>query len=323
MPRVSVLLPVYNGEPYLQAALDSVLSQDFRDFEVIAINDGSKDRSGDILDACKDSRVRVIHQENRGLALTLNRALELATGEYLARQDADDLSLPQRFTQQVAYLDQHRECGLIGTWSHIWVENTGTDRGHRHPCENGVLQVMSIFDSFFVHSSVMARRSVMEGVGGYPTDPARNPPEDFDLWSRMSRQCQMANLPVPLLIYREVAGSISREKAELIRARVHAIACENLTFELGPEPHKNLYNDLVAAVRGDHRHLSPSPDWMELGAIVSRLQRRMLDRFPQDEPYVMAGIEQLRAKVMHARLANTPLGGGVVRFGRWLKKRLR
>ena len=117
MALLSVLMPVYDCDQFVQAAIDSILNQTFRDFEFIIIDDGSKDRTAEIVEAAaaRDPRIRVISRENRGIVPSLNEALEQATGTLVARMDGDDISLPDRFSRQVAYLQANPECGLVGT----------------------------------------------------------------------------------------------------------------------------------------------------------------------------------------------------------------
>src|SRR5213082_3006291 len=116
-PVVSVLMPVYNAQRYLPAAVESILGQTFRDFEFIIIDDGSTDRSGEILRkfAAEDPRIKLISRPNTGYVVALNEALSCASGEFVARMDADDISLPTRFERQVAYLREHTDCVLVGT----------------------------------------------------------------------------------------------------------------------------------------------------------------------------------------------------------------
>jgi len=121
-PVISVLLPIYNGAPYLVEAIDSVLNQTWKDFELIVINDGSTDDSAAIVHGYDDPRIRYYEHENIGLAATLNRGIDLAVGEFIARQDQDDISKPERFARQIVYLTAHPECVLIGTWAEIWGE---------------------------------------------------------------------------------------------------------------------------------------------------------------------------------------------------------
>ena len=300
MPKVSVLLPVYNGMPYLPAALESLLAQDFTDFEVIAIDDGSSDDSGRYLDSCDDPRVRVVHQENHGLGATLNIGLALSTGEYVARQDQDDVSMTNRFACQVSYLDSNRRCGLLGTWATIWSEDNPTSRAIRHPTTNAELQVLGLFDARFVHSSVMARRSDIIGAGGYPTAPNRNPPEDFDLWSRMARRCEVANLPQTLLTYREVGTSMSREQADIIRTRGRAIGAENIASHLGGDPRSPVYSDLVAMTRWELDEVSPSARWRDLDRVLRLLSAKLTKDLPNDAALVARTVRGLRLQLGRA-----------------------
>jgi hypothetical protein len=232
-PLVSVLMPVYNGAPWLAEAIDSVLGQSFADFELIIINDGSKDNSGEIVKAYKDPRIQYHEQKNRGLAGTLNRAIELSRGKYLARQDQDDVSRPNRFQRQIDYLDQHPDCGLVGTWAEIWVDGRPTGRTHRHPTESALIKVELLFNNPFVHSSVMIRKSCLESVGVYSVDPARQPPEDYELWSRIARKHEVANIPELLLMYREVGTSMSRSAGDKWWDRLITISSENLAAGAG------------------------------------------------------------------------------------------
>ena len=186
VPTVSVLLPVYNGAAYLQAAIDSVLAQTFTDFEVIIIDDGSADATPQILAAFTDPRIKSVRQDNAGLVTALNRGIALAQGRYLARQDHDDLSLPTRFEKQVAFLDAHPDHALLGTRSQIWRGEDPTGRGHDHAVDDASLRFDLLFDSPFVHSSVMMRTDAVRAAGGYSRDPAHQPPEDYELWSRLS-----------------------------------------------------------------------------------------------------------------------------------------
>jgi hypothetical protein len=312
-PRLSVLLPVYNGGPYLKSAVESVLAQSFADFELIAIDDGSTDGSGakldEMRDATGDPRLHVVHQPNAGLATTLNRAVALARGEYLARQDADDVSLPQRFARQVAFLDAHPACALLGTAARIWAGDQETDRVLRHPCENGELQLRALFDSFFVHSSVMMRRAALDVAGAYPADPMRFP-EDFDLWSRLARRFELANLPEVLQLYRELPGSISRSKEELLATRALDIALDNLDLLLaGGGFDRAVLRDLAAAARAADRFVSPGCDWRALGEALAMAGARLRERFPLEREAIGRGEASVRGLLRRVRLRRA-LGDG-------------
>ncbi|HSI22289.1 MAG TPA: glycosyltransferase [Methylophilaceae bacterium] len=233
-PRISILLPVYNGARYLADAIDSILNQSFSEFELVIVNDGSKDHSARIVAGYTDTRIRYFEQENQGLPATLNRAASQAHGEYLFRQDQDDISHPNRLERQVAFLDQHPEIGIVGSWARIFSENSDVkpERIHRHPAGTSAIAFSVLFDTPFVHSSVAIRRSVFEAVGGYSCDRERQPPEDFELWSRICRFSAGANLPEILVDYREVPGSMSRTLQDVFAERMIKISHENLAHWL-------------------------------------------------------------------------------------------
>jgi glycosyltransferase involved in cell wall biosynthesis len=233
-PLVSVILSVYNGAADVPAAVRSILDQTFGDFELIAIDNGSfKDNTRQVLDdlarTTADPRLRIVHLDtNIGLAGALNHGIALARGTYIARQDHDDVSRPERLAKQVAYMAANPRLGLLGTRAEIWVENEPTGRMHAHPTDNASLQFDLLINNPFVHSSVMIRRSVLDDVGAYTTDPARQPPEDYELWSRIARRAEVANLPDVLLVYREMANSMSRDGPNPFRDKLITIAAENI-----------------------------------------------------------------------------------------------
>lgn len=268
-PLVSVLMPVYNGAADLRRALDTVFKQTFRDFEVIAINDGSKDGSAGLLNAVDDPRVRVIHQDNMGLAATLNRGLAMARGALIARQDQDDLSHPERFVRQVAYFNDNPECILLGTAAEIWVGDEPTERAHDHPTEHALLAFDLLFNNPFVHSSVMMRRDAVLAIGGYTTDKSRQPPEDYELWSRLARRGRVANLPERLLVYREVPQSMSRTGPNPFLDRLVSLSAENLAFANGLTGPNPTMVDVAAVTHSAFHRLSRRPD---IHAMVDAVQ---------------------------------------------------
>jgi glycosyltransferase involved in cell wall biosynthesis len=232
-PVLSVILPVYNGLPYLRQAIESVLTQSFGDFELIVINDGSSDGSQQLLETFDDPRMRIVQQGNRGLAATLNIGIAQARGRYLARQDQDDICLPGRFEKQVNFLDANADVMLLGTAAEIWEGHSRTERVMRHAIDGYALRFGLLFNNYFIHSSVMLRRSVFERVGGYSEDKARQPPEDYELWSRIAREFDVANLPEVLMAYREVPGSMSRTGSRPFVKNLVQICAENVAFACG------------------------------------------------------------------------------------------
>lgn len=208
-PLVSVVMAVKNGGNYLNDSVNSILNQTFKNFEFIIIDDGSIDNTLEILKEYSDPRIRIFSQENIGLAKSLNRGLALAKGKYIARQDHDDISLPTRLDQQVKFLDVHPKVALVGTGAEIHNESGSTGRFHDHPTNSAELKFNLIFNNPFVHTSWMFRKDEIMGIGGYTEDKNRQPPEDYELVSRVAQIYEIANLPDRLVLYREVSQSMS------------------------------------------------------------------------------------------------------------------
>lgn len=209
-PRISVAMAVYNNAPYLAAAIESILAQSYRDFEFLIVNDGSTDGSAAIIDqfAARDARIRPIHQENRGLIASLNRMLDEARGEYIARMDGDDISLPDRFETQVAFLDAHADHGAIGTSTNDMNED-GTLRPIQdyHPLSHDAFVEQLERGPWLCHPSVMMRRDVVRAAGGYRA--AYRHCEDYDLWLRLVERTKLCTIPERLLLYRRSDSQVS------------------------------------------------------------------------------------------------------------------
>jgi glycosyltransferase involved in cell wall biosynthesis len=208
IPRVTVLMPVYNGGPYLAEAIDSILGQTYRDFELLVINDGSTDGSAAIIGAYDDPRIRFVENNgNLGLIATLNKGLELAQGEYVARMDCDDVSCPRRLEQQVALLDSDPGIGICGTWLRKFgAVRPKVCRYHTRPA---LLCCGLLFDSVLAHPTVMLRRRLFRDHGlGY--DQTFRHAEDYELWARAGRLFRLGNVPQVLLEYRIHASQVSQ-----------------------------------------------------------------------------------------------------------------
>jgi hypothetical protein len=259
-PWVSVVLSVHNGAADLPRAVETILAQTFSDFELIAINNGSTDATAVVLDGLHDPRVRVIHQEDMGLAAALNRGIKLARGRYVARQDHDDWAKPTRLEKQVAFLEANSDCALVGTRAEIWVGDERTKRAHDHPTDNAALQFELLFDNPFVHSSMLLRKSALDIVGCYSTDPARQPPEDYELWSRIARRFKVANLPERLTIYREVPNSMSRKRSTCFIDKIVTISAENLAASVGAARPGRDHWDIAALNHRAFAKMSADPD---------------------------------------------------------------
>jgi glycosyltransferase involved in cell wall biosynthesis len=213
-PRVTVLMSLYNEERHVAAAVDSVLAQTYENFEFLIIDDGSTDRSKEIVLAVDDPRIRLISRPNKGLTESLNEGLQLARGEYVARQDADDISLPTRIEKEVAFLDSAPEVGLVGT-NYTIIGDDGepltTTSVFLHPFDLAVAEIVS---NQFGHGSVMMRRSVALELGGYDSTVG-DIVSDYDLWLRIGRTARLANLAEPLYRWRRSSRSLSMSDRDL------------------------------------------------------------------------------------------------------------
>jgi len=213
-PAISVVMGVYNGERFLAAAVDSILAQTYGDFEFIIVNDGSADRTPAILAdyAAADSRVRLLHNEmNIGLSSSLNRGLDAAQGEFIARMDADDVSEPLRFERQVDYLRRHPDVVLLGTANRS-IDHSGQDIrfDNYFPLTWQENLWGSCFVCTFQHASVMIRRSVLDAQA-LRYDAHCGPVEDFELWTRILEVGKGTNLRERLLRRRKGIGGICEQ----------------------------------------------------------------------------------------------------------------
>jgi glycosyltransferase involved in cell wall biosynthesis len=268
-PLVSVVLPVYNGAAYLAESIQSILKQTYVNFELIIINDGSTDNSSEIIASFDDPRIRLYSQSNLGLPAALNKAIVLATSRYIARQDADDISLPSRLERQIEFLDNNPDCGIVGTWAEIIAGSRDTGRYHKHPIGNELLKFNLLFDSYFVHSSVMLTKSVFDKVGRYATEISRQP-EDYELWSRIVRdgQFKVGNIPEIHIKYREVAGSICRTGLNPFRERVMNLCAENLAWASGRAASDPVITDIAALAHYVPNKLSPHPNFKAMRSVL-------------------------------------------------------
>jgi hypothetical protein len=304
-PTVSVVLSVKNGGRDLPQALGTILNQSFTDFELITINNGSTDETRSYLDSITDPRVRVFHQQDAGLAGALNRGISLSRGRYIARQDHDDLADPSRIAKQVAFLDAHPDHALVGTRAEIWVGDKPSGRFHDHPTEDRLLQFDLLFNNPFVHSSVMIRKSALDRVGTYTTDPARQPPEDYELWSRIARHYRVANLAERLTVYREIPSSMSRVSAQPFLEKLVTISSENLAHATGAAAPQQVHVDIAALVHGAEARVSPKLDPESLCAVLAEAARRIGDGQvgPELAQRVASAQSQIRHRVMLRRPA--------------------
>jgi len=205
MLAISVLMPVYNGERYLEEAIRSILTQRFSDFEFLIFNDGSTDRSKEIVTSFHDPRIKLIDSDrNQGYVPLLNAGLRLARGKYIARMDADDVSHPDRFLKQFDFLEQHPDHVLCGT-RFITLNERQVAFLPEHDEE---IRLKLLYITPFCHPSVMLRADVFRNHQIFYNE-GHMPAEDHELWVRLSEFGKFANLPEPLLEYRVHDNNIS------------------------------------------------------------------------------------------------------------------
>jgi glycosyltransferase involved in cell wall biosynthesis len=202
-PKVTVLMPVYNGEKYLREAIDSILNQTFKDFEFLIINDGSTDSSQTIVESYDDPRIHLINQKNKGLSETLNIGLDLSNGEYIARMDADDISMNNRLSEQVSFMDKNRDVGICGTFA-IIIDKNGHGIGRIvSPQKHEEIKAQLLFNTSLAHPSVIFRKSIFK-IHNLQYLNVKS--EDYELWVRSANITKLANINKFLIKYRYGVG---------------------------------------------------------------------------------------------------------------------
>ena len=204
-PLLSVVLPVFNGGNYVEAAVQSILEQTFTDFEFIIIDDGSTDSTMEVLQQfLVDPRVILVSRENRGLVETLNEGIRMARGQWIARMDADDIALPHRFATQLKWIDD-TDADICGSWVKFF--GTRDQRVLRHPQSDQAIKMGLMFGTMFAHPTVLIKTALARQLY---YDGQWEKCEDYDLWERMARlNCRMANVPEVLLMYRQHPCQVS------------------------------------------------------------------------------------------------------------------
>jgi glycosyltransferase involved in cell wall biosynthesis len=214
-PLVSVVMSVHNASAVVGQAIESILKQTFTDFEFIIVDDGSTDGSRKILRkyAEQDKRIKLYVQPQSGLIASLNKYCRLATGKYIARMDADDVSLPARLEKQTQFLEMHPKIGVLGTWIQDIDLQGKPIIEWPVPSEPAVVRWFLFFGNCVGHPSVMMRRDLFERLGYYRPEALHV--EDYDLWIRAAEITGVANLPEVLVQYRVSANSVSGRNATL------------------------------------------------------------------------------------------------------------
>jgi len=275
-PRVTVLMSVHNGGRWLRAAIESVLAQSWRDFEFLILDDASTDDSVAQIEALADTRIRLIRlPENIGLTRSLNVGLREARGEFVARQDADDLSSPERLAAQVAFLERHPDVPLAGTQARL-IDAEGRSRGVRDlPCEADSIRWLSLLDNPIIHTSAMFRAAVIrDEFGGY--DESFSCCQDYDLWARVLLRHPAQNLSERLVSVREHGGSISATRSDEARPLVRRVVRRLADAWLPAITLDDAAIDLLCAFR---RHLAPE-EVAPFRELLARCDAEFASHFP-------------------------------------------
>ena len=214
-PLVSVLMSVYNGDPYLHEAIESIINQTFTDFEFIIINDGSTDKTSRIIKEYlqKDSRIVLIEQENMGLTKSLNKGIYYSKGKYIARQDVDDISLPNRLSKQIDFLENNNNIVMVGSYSYLFEENKKIIHSNNSIATNSIdLKKKLPHENQFNHGSVLFHKRTIKNIGGYREQFKYC--QDYDLWLRVIHNYDVSNMTSYLYKQRLNLQSISFQKFE-------------------------------------------------------------------------------------------------------------
>lgn len=234
-PKISVVMSVYNASRHIAKAIDSILAQSLTDFEFIIVNDGSTDDSKEIIKGYEDPRIRYFEHKNIGPAASRNRGIMHGRGKYVAIMDADDIALPKRLAEQAAVLDRHPHYGFIGSYCYLIDESDNEKSLIKHPRNDVGIRWLNLFDSPFVHSSVLLYREAVESVDLYDAAGYAEFCEDYDLWSRLLSQFTAANFPKPLMLYRDNLLGISRTRRLDQEQRSISISARNIAQLLGDD----------------------------------------------------------------------------------------
>lgn len=291
-PKVSVLMAVRNGMPYLPRTIESILAQELADFELLVVDDGSTDGTGECVGGLRDQRIQYHRVGRVGFCEALNYGLHRARTPLVARIDADDLAYPARLARQYEYLNAHPRCVVVGCQTD---EIDPEDRvvGKRtFPLSDAAIRWQMAFGCPLLHPSVMYRRDEVIAVGGYK--PGTWPAEDYDLWVRLSERGTMANLPETLMRYRLRPESVTLSRAgeqvalcSRIAAAYASRICPEIDraavadlyhfFSDGRDPQETGFEAMLAAFQSIRDHFlqaaAPSDELRERIAAVQQVLR--------------------------------------------------
>ena len=244
MPKISVIIPAYNAEATILETLQSLRQQTFTDFEIIVINDGSSDRTLDVLGSIDDQRLKIFSDQNGGLSVARNRGIARAEGEFIAFLDADDLWSADKLERQLAALQQHPQAGVAYSWT-SFIDEQGQFLYVQPPVYfEGNVYPQLLLENFLACGSVpLIRRQAIESVGGFVPGLASS--EDWEYWLRLARQWSFVLVPQHQVFYRQRLGSLSSKIDK--REEVNLMIVEQ-AFQAAPTELQKLKNQSLSNV---------------------------------------------------------------------------
>ena len=251
MPTISVIVPAYNAERTILETLTSVQQQTFSDFELIVINDGSTDKTLELLNTVEDSRLKIFSYENGGHAVARNRGISQATGKFMAFLDADDLWTPDKLELQLAALQQHPEAGVAYSWAY-YMDDKGESLQVDQPIffEGNVHAELLVRDFIVSGSNCLVRREAIESVGEF--EPALPCAADWDYWLRLAARWPFVVVPKPQIFYRITSNSVSSKVEVMERCNLIVI---DRGFQCAPPEIQSLKNQSLANTYRFSAHL--------------------------------------------------------------------
>jgi glycosyltransferase involved in cell wall biosynthesis len=245
-PLVSVIMPVYNCGAFVREAIDSILDQTLSDFELLIIDDCSTDNTLAVITSYSDPRIRVIQKKkNTGYVDSLNTALAISRGEYLARMDGDDISVITRLEKQVSFLRDNADIALCGTWYQM----LHSGKIIQHPTDHEAIKIALLDYCAVGHPTVMVRKNFID-AHKLTYKPDYRPAEDYELWTRIAAHGKMANVPEVLLLYRSHEGQVSSQERE--KQLSNSLICQKrmLCYPLAEVSDRDLSLSAVVASGG-------------------------------------------------------------------------
>ena len=286
VPKVSVLMAVYNGEKYLRESIESIIGQTFRDFEFVIVDDCSTDSTPGILAeyANSDQRVRILRNSaNLRLSKSLNVGIAAACGEYIARQDADDISLPTRLQQQVEFLHEHPDTLILGGGV-IAIDENGRELGTYIQLRTDVdIKWNFLRGTPLNHTTVVVARSALIAVGGYPVAPEFSAFEDGECWARIARIGKLAGIPEPLAKYRMHAESLTGgNQSPVFQSEMTRFGRENFAYLLGGAVDDPIWSIWTRFTRSPLNPPFTLAEVRKLSALLPNLTTQFYDRYDFD-----------------------------------------